>query len=70
MAWQRGVSRIGEVSRHLSNTSVLLERHQVPVDGWTKHSNIGTEQEVTAAVVKHLTDSVQLQITQIIRDDG
>lgn len=67
---KRVFHEIGEISRHLSNTAVLLERHQVFVDGWTKHSNKDTEQEVTAAVVKHLKDSVQLQITQIIRDDG
>lgn len=56
-----------EVSRHLSNTSVLLERRQ---DLWTKHSNTRNEQKVTAAVAKHLKNSVQLQITEIIRDDG
>ena len=64
---KRVFHEIGEVSRHLSNTSVLLERHQ---DLWTKHSSIGSEQKVTAAVAKHLKDSVQLQITEIIRDDG
>ena len=67
---KRVFHEIGEISRHSSNTSVLLDRHQVIVEGWTKHSNIGKEQEVTAAVAKHLKDSVQLQITQIIRDDG
>ena len=30
----------------------------------------GVEQKVTAAVLKHLKDSVQLQVTEIVRDDG
>ena len=49
---------------------MLLERHQDSVEGWTEHSSIGNEQKVTAAVAKHLKDLVQLQMTEIITDDG
>jgi len=67
---KRVFHEISEVSRHLFNTYMLLERHQDFVEGWTEHSSIGNEQKVTAAVAKHLKDLVQLQMTEIITDDG
>lgn len=68
---KRVFHELGEVDRRLSNTALLLSQQAVLMGGWTKHHDTGTEQEVTAAVVKHLGDSaVPLEITQIVNSDG
>lgn len=62
---------MGKIDRRLSNASLLLSQQASVISGWTKHHDTGTEQEVTAAVMKHLGESsVQLEITQIVNNDG
>jgi len=61
---------LSEISRHLSNTAVLLEQNSSFVNGWAKHADTSTEKEVTAAVIKYLKDAVTLEITEIIKPDG
>jgi hypothetical protein len=53
---------LSEISRHLSNTAVLLEQNLSFVNGWAKHADTSTEKEVTAAVIKYLKDAVTLEI--------
>ena len=68
---KRVFHELSEIDRHLSNTSSLLSQQAVFISGWTKHHDTGTEQEVTAAVIKHLGDSaVAFEITQIVNNDG
>lgn len=68
---KRVFHELSEIDRHLSNSSSLLSQQAVFISGWTKHHDTGTEQEVTAAVIKHLGDSaVAFEITQIVNNDG
>lgn len=68
---KRVFHEMGEIDRHLSNASSLLSQQAVCISGRTKHHDTGTEQEVTAAVIKHLGDSsVPFEITQIVNNDG
>lgn len=60
-----------EIDRRLSNTALMLSQQAALISGWTKHHDTGIEQEVTAAVVKHLGDSaVPLETTHMLNNDG
>lgn len=51
---------LGDITRHLSNTAVLLEQNLSIMNGWTEHADTSTEKEVIAAVIRYLKDAVTL----------
>ena len=66
---KRVFHKVNEISRQLSNTAVLLQRHDL-VSACTTNFAKGLEQEVAAAVLMYLKNSVPLDITQIVTEDG